>query len=579
MIKLILRLTRCATLVIFLAACQPVATVEPTATVSGPVAPFITVAPAQAAPGQTVTISGLGWRAGEQVSLFVQPVDPAQGVGLAGGSLLADENGQFQFVVVLPGDMRPGAWTITARGAGPERSASVSFAVVAPTLQPGTLVTVTPTASPTSLAVDTPTAAPPVPTPTHTRPPRPNTPVPPMVTATPVPLPVITDWRGDYFNNPNLAGNPALIRNDSNINFDWGNGSPDPQINADGFSTRWTRRLYFDPGLYRFTLRVDDGARLFVNGVLVIDEWRDGALRDVSTDLTLAAGEHDLRIEYYERGGRAAIALTYVRVSFTPTSTPSRTPAPATATSAPLPSPTPSVTPIPLPTQAPAPTNTPRPTPIPLPTNTPTRVPTATPTATPIPDFTATPTRTPAPPTPTPTERPTNTPVPPTATPTPTEPPTNTPAPPTATPTPTEPPTNTPAPPTATPTPTEPPTNTPEPPTPTATPPELPTETPTPLPSPTVTPTTGATATVTLSGTVLLVQGQNWPAGGRVVVSISASATGEDAVRVGEVRTNRRGVVSGQIQLREPLEGDQYAVLRSGRVRLIVPIVRVPSSE
>ena len=34
------------------------------------------------------------------------------------------------------------------------------------------------------------------------------------------------DWRGAYFDNPNLAGAPVLVRNDASINFDWGLGSP-----------------------------------------------------------------------------------------------------------------------------------------------------------------------------------------------------------------------------------------------------------------------------------------------------------------------------------------------------------------
>ena len=596
MMKLALRLTHGVAVCVLLVACQPAAapTVTPTALPIGEVSPFITVAPSQAAPGQSLTISGAAWRASEEISLAVQPADPGLGVGLSGGVLRADAAGRFELAVMLPQDMRPGVWTVVARGATPERAASVSFAVLASTREPGALATYTPMPSPTETPApaptDTPTALPTQPAPpTATRlPPTPTrTPAPPTPTATP---PVITDWRGDYFNNPTLAGNPAFTRNDPSITFDWGNGSPDPRLSADGFSARWTRRLYFDAGLYRFTVRVDDGARVFVDGVLVIDEWRDGSARDVSTDLTLSAGDHDLRVEYYERSGAASIQLSYARLLLPPTPTPSRTPAPATstATASPAPSvtpsPTPSVTPIPLPTQAPPPTNTPRPTPIPVPTSTPTRQPTATPratsttrptaTATPIPapatatvtaipEYTATPTRTPSP-------TATDTPLPPTATPT--ELPTETPVPPTATPT--EQPTETPVPPTATPT--EQPTETPVPPT--ATPTEMPSETPLPpTATPTLAPGEPPTATVTLSDTVLLIQGENWPAAARVTVSLSASATGANARRAGEVRANRRGVIAGRVVLRQPLGDKRYVVLSSADIRLIVPILGVES--
>ena len=56
-----------------------------------------------------------------------------------------------------------------------------------------------------------------------------STPTPTKVmwpTATPSPTPVvIVDWRGEYFAG-DLVGSPALVRNDSSINFDWGYGAP-----------------------------------------------------------------------------------------------------------------------------------------------------------------------------------------------------------------------------------------------------------------------------------------------------------------------------------------------------------------
>ena len=55
-------------------------------------------------------------------------------------------------------------------------------------------------------------------------------------------------------------GQPALIRNDAAIDFNWGLGSPAPGLPADNFSARWQRRQDFDTATYRFYLRVDDGA-------------------------------------------------------------------------------------------------------------------------------------------------------------------------------------------------------------------------------------------------------------------------------------------------------------------------------
>ena len=68
-----------------------------------------------------------------------------------------------------------------------------------------------------------------------------------------------TVWRGEYYNNKSVSGLPALVRNDSHVDFRWGNGSPAPGIKADKFSVLWTRDLYLTPGRYRFTAYTDDG--------------------------------------------------------------------------------------------------------------------------------------------------------------------------------------------------------------------------------------------------------------------------------------------------------------------------------
>jgi hypothetical protein len=140
----------------------------------------------------------------------------------------------------------------------------------------------------------------------------------PSATATPISTPtspVITGWRGEYFNNISLSGHPALVRNDVSIDFGWGGGAPASNLPADNFSARWTRDVFVDAGAYRFTLAVDDGARLWIDGRPVIDSWRDGGLRSVSGDYTVGRGWHSIRLEYYERSGDAAIRLWWDRIS------------------------------------------------------------------------------------------------------------------------------------------------------------------------------------------------------------------------------------------------------------------------
>lgn len=126
--------------------------------------------------------------------------------------------------------------------------------------------------------------------------------------------PSITQWRAEYFNNMSLAGAPAVVRNDANIDFNWGYGSPDPRISADHFSVRWTRTLDLQPGTYRFTARTDDGVRLFVNGRIVIDAWFDRAVQTSTGDVTVPGGPTQVRMEYYENTLLAEARLGWSRV-------------------------------------------------------------------------------------------------------------------------------------------------------------------------------------------------------------------------------------------------------------------------
>jgi hypothetical protein len=134
-------------------------------------------------------------------------------------------------------------------------------------------------------------------------------------------------WRAEYFNNPFLTGQPVLVRNDADISFDFGAGSPDRAVPVDGFSARWTRRLNFTPGYYVFTARVDDGVRVYVGDRIVIDQFTEGGQRDLSSASIFVSGETPVRVEYFDRSGGALIKLT-IASSAAPQSAPTATPIP-----------------------------------------------------------------------------------------------------------------------------------------------------------------------------------------------------------------------------------------------------------
>ncbi len=148
-----------------------------------------------------------------------------------------------------------------------------------------------------------------------------NAPAPPPTPVPPPPSPpdvTITEWRGEYFNNQDLSGQPVFVRNDPAISFDWGLGSPDSRIPNDYFSARWTRNVTFSAGTYRFYTRVDDGVRLWVDGALLINQWHEQSPVTYAADIYLGDGGHDLRMEWNELAGGATAILSWERIDTFP---------------------------------------------------------------------------------------------------------------------------------------------------------------------------------------------------------------------------------------------------------------------
>mgnify|MGYP002713044856 CR=1 FL=1 len=130
--------------------------------------------------------------------------------------------------------------------------------------------------------------------------------------ATPPPTPVvITGWQGQYFNNPNVEGTPALVRDDPQINFNWGVGSPAPQIQPDLFSARWTREVQFQEHAYTFFARSDDGVHIWVDNQLIIDQWHTATGQTYKATIFLTEGAHNIRVEYYEDVGVADVQVSW----------------------------------------------------------------------------------------------------------------------------------------------------------------------------------------------------------------------------------------------------------------------------
>ena len=133
---------------------------------------------------------------------------------------------------------------------------------------------------------------------------------------------------GEYFANPDLAGDPAFTRRDVRVDFDWGDrapgGSTSPsylQVGADNFSVRWTGQLIpkFSEQ-YTFTATGDDGVRLSLkpaggpfDWTVLVDQWDDPAGGTGTAAYWLAAGHpYDVQLEYREVDGPAIARLAWV---------------------------------------------------------------------------------------------------------------------------------------------------------------------------------------------------------------------------------------------------------------------------
>jgi LysM repeat protein len=129
----------------------------------------------------------------------------------------------------------------------------------------------------------------------------------------PPPPPQSGCWWGQYYNTTDLSGPPALVRQDPVLNFNWGYGSPAPQIQPDYFSAQWTRTFNMQGGTWRITLTSDDGAKVFIDGVPVLDEWKVTSATTYIKDVVLPAGSHTFTVQYFEAAGVARIGITIIK--------------------------------------------------------------------------------------------------------------------------------------------------------------------------------------------------------------------------------------------------------------------------
>jgi GH43 family beta-xylosidase len=120
-----------------------------------------------------------------------------------------------------------------------------------------------------------------------------------------------TGLHGAYFRK---HGALAAERDDAVVDFTWGEAEPAPEVGADHFSVRWTGYLEVpEEGSYSFATVADDGVRLFVDDKPIIDDWTFHAASRVEGTAQLSAGFVPIRLEYFDGGLHAEVALWWRR--------------------------------------------------------------------------------------------------------------------------------------------------------------------------------------------------------------------------------------------------------------------------
>ncbi len=147
-------------------------------------------------------------------------------------------------------------------------------------------------------------------------------PTPQTVTVTGLTTAASSGLLGEYFNNVDLTA-PRIpttwiadgTRIDPQINFNWSDGNPMlAGVKSAGYSVRWSGMITPSTSeAYTLCAQTDDGTRVWVDDVLVVDEWHDSnSVEYCSPALNWSANSvHNIQFELYNGIERAVAQLRW----------------------------------------------------------------------------------------------------------------------------------------------------------------------------------------------------------------------------------------------------------------------------
>jgi len=113
---------------------------------------------------------------------------------------------------------------------------------------------------------------------------------------------------------PTIAADkkPTLRRVDKTIDVNCG-GDAWPGTSLDEqFYIRWTGVIKIaKDGKYKLCTESDDGSRVFIDGKQVVDNGGLHAMEEKEGEVELKAGDHEIKVEFFENGGEAGCKLSW----------------------------------------------------------------------------------------------------------------------------------------------------------------------------------------------------------------------------------------------------------------------------
>jgi beta-glucosidase len=110
-----------------------------------------------------------------------------------------------------------------------------------------------------------------------------------------------------------MEGAPRITRVDPQVDFGWTLNSPGRGVPFDWYSARWTATLTAPAaGVRTIGVEGNDGFRLYVDGRLVLDNWKKQSFGTRTVPVAFAPrSRHAIRLEFFEATGSARLKLLW----------------------------------------------------------------------------------------------------------------------------------------------------------------------------------------------------------------------------------------------------------------------------